>query len=52
MNKIDKWAVVLTAYFFLKSCWKTSYEHYKNALQNETHTVYLVFDEEKFVVAG
>lgn len=21
MNKIDKWAVVLTAYFFLKSCW-------------------------------
>ena len=24
----------------------------KNALQNETHTAYLVFDEEKFVGAG
>jgi len=30
----------------------TSYEYYKDALQNETHTAYLVFDNEKFVGAG
>ena len=36
----------------MKEVEKTSYEYYKNALQNETHTAYLVFDEEKFVGAG
>ena len=31
---------------------KNSCEYYKIALQNETHTAYLVFDGEKFVGAG
>ena len=36
----------------MKEVEKTSYEYYKNALQNETHTAYLAFDEEKFAGAG
>ncbi len=31
---------------------KQSYEYYQEALKNDTHTAYLVFDDEKFVGAG
>ncbi len=31
---------------------KQSFEYYRNALENDTHTAYLVFDEEQFVGAG
>lgn len=31
---------------------KQSYEYYKSALNNDTHTAYLVFDEEEFIGAG
>lgn len=31
---------------------KQSYDYYKEALSNSTHTAYLVFDENKFVGAG
>jgi len=36
----------------MKEVEMASYEYYKVALQNETHTAYLVFDNEKFVGAG
>ena len=36
----------------MKKVEKTSYEYYKTALRNGTHTAYLVFDGEKFVGAG
>ena len=36
----------------MKEVEKTSFEYYKIALQNETHTAYLVFDGDKFVGAG
>lgn len=36
----------------MKEVEKTSYEYYKTALRNGTHTAYLVFDGEKFVGAG
>ena len=31
---------------------RQSYEYYQNALKNDTHVAYLVFDEETFVGAG
>lgn len=31
---------------------KQSYEYYQNALKNDTHLAYLIFDEEIFVGAG
>ncbi len=31
---------------------KQSFEYYRSALENETHSAYLVFDEEQFVGAG
>ena len=29
-----------------------SHEYYRNALKNDTHTAYLIFDEDKFIGAG
>ena len=31
---------------------KQSYEYYQNALKNDTHLAYLIFDDDKFVGAG
>ena len=31
---------------------KESYDYYKDALERDTHTAYLVFDDERFVGAG
>ena len=36
----------------MKEVEKTSFEYYKTALRNKTHTAYLVFDGEKFIGAG
>lgn len=42
----------LSDYIDMEEVEKASYDYYKVALQNNTHTAYLVFDNEKIVGAG